>query len=120
MGVIKLKNMQFYGYHGVYDHEKKIGAPFEVDVEITKPFNKAASSDDVDLTVNYDSVFKLVNKIVTNSKYNLIETLAEKIANKILSEHELDKVLVRVRKPNAPMSGILDTVEVETEKTKAQ
>ena len=32
MGVIKLKNMQFYGYHGVYDHEKKIGAPFEVDV----------------------------------------------------------------------------------------
>ena len=122
MGVIKLKNMQFYGYHGVYDHEKKIleSFPYEVDVEITKPFNKSASSDDVDLTVNYDSVFKLVNKIVTNSKYNLIETLAEKIANKILSEHELDKVLVRVRKPNAPISGILDTVEVETEKTKPQ
>tara|TARA_B100000401_G_scaffold353026_1_gene250608 strand:- start:267 stop:629 length:363 start_codon:yes stop_codon:yes gene_type:complete len=120
MGVIKLKNMQFYGYHGVYDHEKKLGAPFEVDVEITKPFNKASSSDDINLTVNYDAIFSLVNNIVTNSKYNLIETLADKIANKILSDHDLDKVIVRVRKPKVQISGILDTVEVEIEKNKAQ
>ena len=52
MGIIKLKNMQFYGYHGVYDHEKELGSPFEVDVEITRSFSKAASSDDVNQTVN--------------------------------------------------------------------
>ena len=47
MGIIKLKNMQFYGYHGVYDHEKKLGTPFEVDVEVTSPFSEAASTDDI-------------------------------------------------------------------------
>tara|TARA_B100001996_G_scaffold70745_2_gene51894 strand:+ start:9654 stop:10016 length:363 start_codon:yes stop_codon:yes gene_type:complete len=120
MGIIKLKNMQFYGYHGVYDHEKKLGAPFEVDVEITKPFKEAASSDDISHTVNYDSIFNLVDNTVSNSKYNLIETLADKIANKILNNYEIDKVVVRVRKPKVQINGILDTVEVETEKIKSE
>ncbi len=118
MGTIKLKNMQFYGYHGVHDYEKELGAPFEVDVEITKPFSKASSSDDVTQTINYDEIFKLVENIVTNFKYNLIETLADKIASKIIDNYEIDKVEVRVRKPKVPINGILDTVEVETEKKK--
>ena len=120
MGIIKLKNMQFYGYHGFYDHEKKLGAPFEVDVEITKSFSQLASADDINLTINYDSIFSLVNNLVTNSKYNLIETLAEKISNKILSDYDINKVVVRVRKPKVQINGILDTVEVETKKIKEQ
>ena len=118
MGIIKLKNMQFFGYHGVYDHEKELGAPFEVDVEISKPFSEAASTDDIDQTVNYDAVYKLVQDAVTNVRYNLIETLANKIANGIIDNFEVEKVLVRVRKPKVQINGILDTVEVETEKKK--
>tara|TARA_X000000368_G_scaffold406489_1_gene384811 strand:- start:1325 stop:1687 length:363 start_codon:yes stop_codon:yes gene_type:complete len=118
MGIIKLKNMQFYGYHGVYDHEKELGSPFEVDVEITRSFSKAASSDDVNQTVDYGTIFKLVDEIVSNTKYNLIETLADKIAGKILDGYEIDKVAVRVRKPKVQINGILDTVEVEMEKIK--
>ena len=118
MGIIKLKNMQFFGYHGVYDHEKELGAPFEVDVEISKSFREAASTDDIDQTVNYDAAYKLVHDAVSNFKYNLIETLANKIANRIIDNFEVEKVLVRVRKPKVQINGILDTVEVETEKKK--
>ena len=115
MGIIKLKNMQFYGYHGVYEHEKELGAPFEVDIEISKSFDDAVSTDDITRTVNYDAVYKLVQSEVSNFKYNLIETLAGKIAYKIMSCYEIEKVVVRVRKPKVQISGILDTVEVETE-----
>ena len=118
MGIIKLKNMQFFGYHGVYEHEKELGAPFEVDVEISKSFRDAASTDDIDQTVNYDAVYKLVQDAVSNFRYNLIETLANKIANGIIDNFEVEKVLVRVRKPKVQINGILDTVEVETEKKK--
>ena len=115
MGIIKLKNMQFYGYHGVYEHEKELGAPFEVDIEISKPFDNVVSTDDISRTVDYNAVYKLVQSEVSNFKYNLIETLAGKIAYKIMSCYEIEKVVVRVRKPKVQISGILDTVEVETE-----
>ena len=118
MGIIKLKNMQFYGYHGVYEHEKKLGTPFEVDVEVTSPFSEAASTDDINLTVNYDQIFKLVEDFVVKTRYNLIETLANKIADKILEDYDIHKVIVRVRKPKVQIKGILDTVEVETKKSK--
>ena len=118
MSIIRLKNMQFFGYHGVYEYEKEVGAPFEVDVEIETSFAGAIKSDDVNETINYDTIFKLVNSIISNKRFNLIETLANKIGDQILSKFKIEKVLVRVRKPKAQMSGALDTVEVEIEKSK--
>tara|TARA_Y100001960_G_scaffold88280_1_gene94604 strand:+ start:1202 stop:1558 length:357 start_codon:yes stop_codon:yes gene_type:complete len=118
MSIIRLKNMQFFGYHGVYDHEKEVGAPFEVDVEIKTSFADAIKSDNINETINYDTIFKLVNSIISNKRFNLIETLANKIGDQILSKFKIEKVLVRVRKPKAQISGTLDTVEVEIEKSK--
>tara|TARA_B100001250_G_scaffold396536_1_gene402628 strand:+ start:976 stop:1335 length:360 start_codon:yes stop_codon:yes gene_type:complete len=118
MGVIRLKNMQFFAYHGVYDFEKELGAPFEVDVEINASFSQAIKSDDIQEAINYDSIFKLVDSIISKKKYNLIETLAGTIADNILSKYQIDSVVIRVRKPKAQISGTLDTVEVEIEKRK--
>lgn len=110
--------MQFFGYHGVYDYEKEVGAPFEVDVEIETSFTRAIKSDDIDEAINYDAIFKLVNSIVSNKRFNLIETLSNTIGDQILSKFEIEKVLVRVRKPKVQINGILDTIEVEIEKSK--
>ena len=118
MSIIRLKNMQFFGYHGVYDYEKEVGAPFEVDIEIETSFADVIKSDDINETINYDTIFKLVNSIISNKRFNLIETLANKIGDQILSKFKIEKVLVRVRKPKAQISGTLDTVEVEIEKSK--
>ena len=86
MGVIRLKNMQFFAYHGVYDFEKELGAPFEVDVEINTSFSQAIKSDDIQETINYDSIFKLVDSIISKKKYNLInKSLNETLSRTIIT-----------------------------------
>ena len=64
-------------------------------------------------TVNYETVYHGVKKIVTTSKFYLIEALAGKIASDLLKSNQIEKVTVRIRKPNAPLKGVLDYVEVE-------
>jgi len=119
MDVIRLKNMVFYGYHGVSDSEKSLGGKFEVDVELYKDLKKAGQSDNLDDTLNYEKVYKIVNDCTRNNKFYLIETLAERIAGSVVQKFQSEKVIVRVRKPHAPVRGVLDTVEVEIVRTKA-
>ena len=118
MDVIRLKNMVFYGYHGVHESEKELGGKFEVDIELFKDLKQAGKTDDLKYTLDYEKVYKTVNNCVKNNKYYLIETLSERIAQSVLQRYKTDKVVVRVRKPHAPVKGVLDTVEVEIVRSK--
>ena len=113
MGIIRLKNMQFYGYHGVSESEKHLGGKFEVDVEMKSDFQKAFASDNLEATIDYEAVYKTVDNCVKNDNYYLIESLADSIAKEILVRFSVSEITVRVRKPHAPINGVLDTVEVE-------
>ncbi|MDP5957654.1 MAG: dihydroneopterin aldolase, partial [Candidatus Marinimicrobia bacterium] len=84
MGIIRLKNMQFYGYHGVSESEKHLGGKFEVDVEMKTDFQKAFASDNLEATIDYEAVYKTVDNCVKNDNYYLIESLADSIAKEIL------------------------------------
>jgi len=119
MDVIRLKNMVFYGYHGVSESEKSLGGKFEVDLDLYQDLKKAGQSDNLTDTLNYEKIYKTVENCTKRNKYYLIETLAERIAGSILRKYKTDRVLVRVRKPHAPVKGVLDTVEVEIIRTKA-
>ena len=119
MDVIRLKNMVFYGYHGVSESEKSLGGKFEVDIDLYQDLKKAGQSDNLKDTLNYEKIYKTVQNCTKRNKYYLIETLAERIAGSILKKYKTDKVLVKVRKPHAPVKGVLDTVEVEIVRTKA-
>ncbi|MCJ7801859.1 MAG: dihydroneopterin aldolase [Candidatus Marinimicrobia bacterium] len=119
MDVIRLKNMVFYGYHGVSESEKSLGGKFEVDLDLYQDLKKAGLSDNLKDTLNYEKIYKTVENCTKKNKYYLIETLAERIAVSILRKYKTDRVLVRVRKPHAPLKGVLDTVEVEIVRTKA-
>jgi len=111
---IVLRNMVFYGYHGVFPAEKELGQRFEVDVELVTDLSRAAQADDLDAGgINYVDVYTLVKEIVEEREFNLIEALAETIAQEILSAHDVDEVTVRVRKPEVAIGGVLDCVEVE-------
>lgn len=111
---IVLRNMVFYGYHGVFPAEKELGQRFEVDVELVTDLSRAAQADDLDAgVINYVDVYTLVKEIVEEREFNLIEALAETIAQEILSAHDVDEVTVRVRKPEVAIGGVLDCVEVE-------
>ncbi len=115
---ILLKGMQFYGRHGVFPEEKAMGQKFVVDLELSTDLQKAGQSDDLTHTLNYADIYGVVKNIVTNRTYNLIEALAEAVAQEILDNYEVKKVKVKVEKPQAPISGIFDYVGVKISREK--
>lgn len=110
---IALENIRLYGYHGATPSERELGQRFEVDVEIIADLSDAVKADDMRKTVNYEKVYRLVESEVVGQKYHLLETMADKIARDILAQFEAIEVTVRVRKPNVPIAGAIDHVEVE-------
>jgi dihydroneopterin aldolase len=105
--------MVFYGYHGVRAAERELGQRFVVDLEVWKDLRPAGQSDDLAQTVNYAELYRLVAGIVTGPSCDLIETVAERIAAAVLGRHAVDAVRVRVRKPEAPIAGVLAAAAVE-------
>jgi dihydroneopterin aldolase len=112
--IIRIKNASFYAYHGALQEEQNIGGKFEADVDIYTDFTAAAAHDNLKETINYDEVYKYINKIVHEKKYFLIETLAVIIADGLLAKYsKIKKIAVRVRKHHVPVGGVLDYVEAE-------
>lgn len=114
---IVVKDMAFYGYHGVFEAEQELGQRFEVDIELHLDLRSIARSDDIDLTVNYVDVYTIVKEQVEEGQFALIEGLAESIAQTVLSAYDLELVVVRVRKPHVPIGGVIGGVEVEVRRT---
>ncbi len=111
---IRLHNAVFYAYHGNLHEEKTLGGKFHVDVEMETDFSAAADHDSLRETVNYERIYNLVQDIVTQKNFHLIESLAKRIADTILErEAAVRSVVVRVRKPAAPVKGVIDYVEAE-------
>jgi len=108
--------MVFYGYHGVSDSERSLGGNFEIDLELFCPLKQPGESDQLRDTIDYDSVFQTVSTCTTNKKYHLIEALGENITRAIFKKFNVSQLKLRVRKPSAPIQGILDTVEIEIER----
>ncbi|KFD41534.1 hypothetical protein HX99_00995 [Peptococcaceae bacterium SCADC1_2_3] len=105
--------MQFYAYHGVSAPERELGQRLEVDVELFVDLKTAGKLDNLEHTVNYAGVYHVVQEVVTNSSYNLIEALAEAVAAAILARFKVAEVLIRIKKPGAFIPGCLSGVAVE-------
>jgi len=118
MGIIRLKNMNFYGYHGVYDFEKEQGTNFEIDLELFTALSKSSKSDNIKDTINYEEVYELVKKVFCSKSYFLLEKLADSISRSIFKSYKIDKLIIRVRKIDTPIDGKLDSVEVELKRKK--
>jgi len=113
MGVIRLHNMTFYGYHGISAAERQTGRRFEVDVELAVDMDRAAASDRLQDTVNYTEVYRIVEGLVAQNRFSLLETIAVRLADEILRKFKPREVTVRVRKKIPPVPGNLDHIEVE-------
>ncbi|OGC76830.1 MAG: dihydroneopterin aldolase [candidate division Zixibacteria bacterium RBG_16_50_21] len=118
MGVIRLHNMTFYGYHGTSQAERQTGRRFEVDCELFSDLNRAAQSDHLADTIDYTAVYNLVEQTIQKNRFNLLETIAVRLANQILERFKVEEVLVRVRKKIPPIPGNLDHIEVEVRRKK--
>jgi len=109
---VRLVNAVFYAHHGVMQEEHRIGGRYEVDVSMDLNFEEAAREDDLNKTVDYERVYRLVQELVTNNRFYLIERLAYLIGQKVLGVYDfVDGVEVTVRKPNPPVGGTCDSAE---------
>ena len=86
---------------GIWEWEKRIKQTVIIDIEMSADIKKAAATDDINDTLNYKAVAKSVRKLVEESQFQLVETMAEKISELILTEHDVDWVKVKVNKPGA-------------------
>ena len=117
MDKILMQNLAFYGYHGAMAEENRLGQKFFVDIELYVDLKKAGKSDDVVDTVHYGMAYETIKNIVEGEPLNLIEALAETIAERLLDEFTLiERLMVRIRKPEAPVNGIFDYFGVEIER----
>lgn len=114
---IRVIGLKFSAKHGVLPEEKNIYQPFEVDVELKLDLSKASESDNIEDTVNYSHIAALVKEVVNGESCCLIERLAGKIIEKVRLLITDGEIIVRVRKPRAPLEELFDTVEVELKRT---
>jgi dihydroneopterin aldolase len=113
---IILHNMVFRGRHGVHPAERELGQRFEVDVELGLDLSRAMVSDALPDTADYSRAFAIVREEVEEHRYQLLEALAGAIVRRLLAELPVVSVLVRVRKPQVPMPGILGYAAVEIQR----
>ena len=113
---ITLKNCAFFARHGLHPQEEFLGQRFYVDAEFDVPAGEAVRADKLDDTVDYGSAFKVIEDIVSHTRRDLIETLAQDIADALLKRFSpIQRVRISVRKPSAPVPGVLDYVQVSLE-----
>ena len=98
--------------------ERAVGGRVIVDVELEYDTRTAGLSDDIADTVNYSDVFKTVRAQVEDQNFNLLESLAHRIADAVLARFPVDAVIVYVRKQPPPIRGIVDSAGVEIRKTR--
>ena len=114
MDKIYIRDLEFIGYHGVFEEEKKLGQKFYVSLELITNLRDAGLNDDILKTTHYGEVAKTIEKVFFSKKYDLIETLAEDIAREILLNFNLiSKLKLEIKKPWAPVGIPLDNVAVE-------
>ncbi|RLG73095.1 MAG: dihydroneopterin aldolase [Methanobacteriota archaeon] len=115
---IVLRGIEFYGYHGLHGEEKRLGGRYSVDVEIFCDLSRAGRSDNVGDTIDYGSVCRLVFEIASTKRFNLLEGLAEAVANAILGRFPVEEVVVRVEKVQPPVGVLLRCAAVEIRRKK--
>lgn len=106
--------MAFYGYHGVFTEENRLGQRFYVDLTIELDLRDAGKSDDLNDTINYADLYELCKKIVEGKPFKLVEALTEKIASEALVNfQQISQITVKVVKPDPPIPGHYDSVAIE-------
>jgi 7,8-dihydroneopterin aldolase/epimerase/oxygenase len=109
---ITLTGLRVHGRHGVHDFERRDGQEFVVDATVWLDLGAAAATDELSATLDYGALAQRAAQIVGGQPYNLIETVAGRIATEILTDQRVEAVEVTVHKPHAPLSQPFTDVSV--------
>lgn len=113
MGIIKLNNIQLYAFHGCMPEEAVIGSQYRVDLKVKAPLRQSAISDNLLDTTDYVALNQIVKQEM-HVRSELLETVAQRIVNRILKEHTaIKKVRIEIAKINPPIGGHVESVSVK-------
>ena len=110
---IILTGLRATGHHGVLEHERSDGQVFVIDVTVQLPLRDAAEADDLSRTIHYGELAAEIVSAVERDPVDLIETVAERVAETVLARDLAVFVTVTVHKPDAPIDVPFDDVAVQ-------
>jgi len=115
---IKITGIKTFGFHGVFENEKKTGQEFLVDIEYKYETKDAIENDEINLAIDYGAVISQVKSMVETGSKNLIETVAEEIAQQLLRNFKINWVKVVLHKPHAPVEISFKDISIVVERSK--
>ena len=107
---LTVRGLRGIGHHGVFEQERRNGQEFVVDVELGLDTRAAAAADDLSATVHYGELAERLHTSLTTQPVDLLETLAQRLADICLAEEPVSWVEVTVHKPHAPITVPFDDV----------
>ncbi|AUJ24436.1 MULTISPECIES: dihydroneopterin aldolase [Virgibacillus] len=121
MDKILLQQLQFYGFHGLLPEENKLGQRFQVDATLYLDLSKPGNSDDMNDSIHYGQAYEYIREIVEGEAKQLIESVAENIAEKLLTSFDiLEACNIKLIKPDPPIPGQYHSVAVEIYREKVK
>ncbi|MFZ2177393.1 MAG: dihydroneopterin aldolase [Rhodococcus sp. (in: high G+C Gram-positive bacteria)] len=115
---IKLRGLKVRGNHGVFEHEKRDGQDFYVDITVWLDLATAAASDNLADTLDYGGLAERAAAIVAGPSRDLIETVAAEIADGVMTDPRVERAEVVLHKPSAPIPLTFADVAVVAHRTR--
>ncbi len=115
---IDLTGIEVWARHGALPEEKTKDQLFVVDVGVHFDTSGAAATDDLDDTIDYGALAQIVHDLVASESHNLIETVAGRVAARVLEDARAQRVIVTVHKPQAPISVEFGDVSVTVDRSR--
>ena len=111
---IILKDLGFYGYHGVFAEEAKLGQRFFIDLELGIDLTAPATTDRLSTGISYSDIYHVVKDTFEAKRMKLLEALAQNIVDEIFQSFQLvDWIVIRIRKPEAPIAMVRGEAAIE-------
>ena len=118
MDKIKIENLEIFANHGVFPEENKLGQKFLVSVVLYTDTRKAGKTDELTASIHYGEVSQFIDKYVKEHTFQLLERLAESLAEQLLLQvTHLERIKIEIKKPWAPIGLPLETVSVEIDRS---
>ncbi len=115
---IHIKNLEIFAKHGVFPEENVLGQKFIVSAVLYTSTREAGQTDDLTKSIHYGEVSHFIRRFLEDHTYQLLETVAERLAEELLLKTEhLEGVRLEIKKPWAPVGLPLETVSVEIERS---
>ena len=109
---ISLKGIDVYAHHGVHPAERELGQRFVIDTDLYLDCSSAAISDSLEQALDYSAVHRRIRTLVAADSFHLIEAVAHQLCQGLLEEFPLERVVVTVHKPHAPLPDFQGLVSV--------